>query len=161
MANLRLKIPPLAQAGLCLIAMGLLDRYLPLLALPIPFRPLIAAVLIVLGGAVGVAGIVSFRREKTTVDPRFPEKAATLVVSGVYRYSRNPMYLAVLLILLGLALFFGSLAAFLPIPLFILSINRLQIEPEEEALEAVFGEGYRQYKEKVGRWFSGAANKGS
>ncbi|MDF1577797.1 MAG: isoprenylcysteine carboxylmethyltransferase family protein [Desulfobulbales bacterium] len=152
MPTLSLKIPPLVQAGLCLIAMGLLDRYLELLPLPIPSRPGIAAVLIILGGAVGAAGIVSFRREKTTIDPRSPEKAAALVVSGVYRYSRNPMYLAVLLILLGLAMLFGSLAAFLPIPLFVLSINRLQIEPEEEALEAVFGEGYRQYRKKVGRW---------
>jgi len=152
MPNLRLKVPPVAQALLCILAMWMLDRHLPLLSLEIPCRPIVAAIFVISGGWVGITGIVSFRKEKTTVNPRTPDKTGSLVSKGIYRYSRNPMYLGVLSILFGIALIFGALSAFLPIPFFIWSMTHLQIEPEEETLAVLFGKSYLDYKEKVRRW---------
>ena len=75
-----------------------------------------------------------------------------LVIVGIYNYTRNPMYLGLLTILLGLALLLGTVSSFLTIPVFIWFMNRLQIEPEEEALEELFGKSYGEYKLKVRRW---------
>jgi protein-S-isoprenylcysteine O-methyltransferase Ste14 len=152
MANLRLKIPPLIQAAACILAMWLLSRYLPLISFEIIFRTAIAAFISAIGGLIGVAGIISFRQAKTTVDPRTPDKTNELVIVGIYNYTRNPMYLGLLLVLISLAVFFGAMSSFLTIPIFIWIMNRLQIEPEEETLEELFGESYGEYKLKVRRW---------
>ena len=152
MVNLRLKIPPIIQAGICLLAMWLLSRYLPLSSFEIMSRPAITAIITAFGGLIGVTGIVSFRKAKTTVDPRTPDKASKLVIVGIYNYTRNPMYLGLLVILVGLAVLFGALSPFLTIPIFVWFMNRLQIEAEEEALEELFVESFREYKLKVRRW---------
>ncbi|MEN8133940.1 MAG: isoprenylcysteine carboxylmethyltransferase family protein [Thermodesulfobacteriota bacterium] len=152
MANLRLKIPPIIQAGICILAMWLLSRYLPLISFEIILWPVIAVVIISIGALIAVAGIVSFRKARTTVDPRTPGKASELVIVGIYNYTRNPMYLGLLAILVGLAVLFGAVSSFLAIPVFVWFMNRLQIEAEEEALEELFGESYREYKLKVRRW---------
>jgi protein-S-isoprenylcysteine O-methyltransferase Ste14 len=152
MTNLRLKIPPVAQALFCILAMWLLSRYLPLSPLQVSHRPAITVVLIAIGGLIGGAGIIAFRIAQTTVDPRSPRETSKVVMAGIYNYTRNPMYLGLLLILLGLAVLFGAMSSFLVIPVFIRFMNRLQIEPEEEALTELFGESYRQYQRKVRRW---------
>ena len=152
MANLKLKIPPVIQAGICILAMWLLSRYVPLISFEIIYQPAITAIIITIGSLIAVAGIVSFKKAKTTVDPRTPGKASELVIVGIYNYTRNPMYLGLLAILISLALFFGAVSSFLAIPPFVWFMNRLQIEPEEEALEELFGESFREYKLKVRRW---------
>jgi protein-S-isoprenylcysteine O-methyltransferase Ste14 len=152
MTGLQLKIPPVIQAALCIMAMWTLDKYLPILSLQFPFLWLITAIFMIAGGVIGIAGIFSFVKEKTTVDPRTPEMSGKLVIKGVYRFSRNPMYLGLLLILLGISLMFGSLSSFLPIPIFVWTMNRLQIEPEETALTELFGQSYQDYMYKVRRW---------
>lgn len=104
------------------------------------------------GCATALAGVMTFRRHHTTVDPRFPDKTSTLVTRGVYRLSRNPMYLGFLLCLMGLALHLGSVFAWALVPLFVLYMNRFQIRPEEVVLQAAFGDAFTTYRRQVRRW---------
>lgn len=105
-----------------------------------------------MGLAISLLGVVNFKRARTTVDPRRPAEATTLVTSGLYRYSRNPMYLGVLLVLIGWALFLGNLVSVLFIVGFALFINRYQILPEERLLQEKFGADFMAYKARVRRW---------
>src|SRR5688572_1662601 len=94
--------------------------------------------------------ILQFRRAGTTVEPF--QKASELVQTGLYAYSRNPIYLAMVLCLTGIAILLGSLAPFLIIPLVVWLIQRYVITAEEQMLEATFGDTYRHYKQRVRRW---------
>ena len=96
--------------------------------------------------------IASFVRAKTTVNPMKPASASALVVSGLYARSRNPMYLGLLLILIGWAVYLSNGLAFLLLLAFILYMNRFQIEPEERALISLFGQEFVAYKSRVRRW---------
>jgi protein-S-isoprenylcysteine O-methyltransferase Ste14 len=82
-----------------------------------------------------------------------PECTEALVTDGPYRYTRNPMYVGMLVILTGWAIYLGNVGAFLLLPLFIVVLNRQQIIPEERMLEAKFAGVYRAYRERVPRWF--------
>ena len=86
------------------------------------------------------------------MNPIKPDTASSLVSSGVYRFTRNPMYLGLSVTLLGWAMFLSNPLALLAVPLFVLYINRFQINPEERVLSSLFGAGYAAYKEKVRRW---------
>jgi len=108
--------------------------------------------LFLLGALTCLAGVRYFRRAKTTVNPMKPESASALVASGIYRYSRNPMYLGFLLMLLGWALWLSNASALLLLPAFVLYMNRFQICPEERALLSLFGPDYMQYRARVRRW---------
>ncbi|MEO1082491.1 MAG: isoprenylcysteine carboxylmethyltransferase family protein [Pseudomonadota bacterium] len=105
-----------------------------------------------LGIVLAVLGVREFRRAMTTVDPRFPAKASALVSGGVYRYSRNPMYLGMLLCLTALFVHLRSLPAGLLLPCFVLYMNHYQIAPEERAMRERFGEVYAEYRARVRRW---------
>lgn len=117
-----------------------------------PGQTAVAIAVVLLGVLLGVLAIHAFRVADTTVEPLHPEKTSALVVRGVYRRTRNPMYLGLALILLGWGLYLGSLASLLGVPAFILLIRYLQIEPEEAALESKFGEAYREYCSRIHRW---------
>jgi len=107
----------------------------------------------VLAGALTcLAGVASFRRARTTVNPMKPDSTAALVVAGIYNYSRNPMCLGFLLILLGWALFLSNGLALLLLPAFVLYMNRFQIRPEERVLAALFAHDYAAYHARVRRW---------
>ena len=112
-----------------------------------------ALALVVIGLSISISGIVSFRRAKTTINPSKPSAASSLVTSGVYRYTRNPMYLGLSVTLMGWAVFLSNPLALLAVPLFVLYVNRFQINPEERVLSSLFGAEYAAYKEKVRRWF--------
>ncbi len=86
------------------------------------------------------------------MNPIKPGAASSLVSSGVYRFTRNPMYLGLSVTLLGWAMFLSNPLALLAVPLFVLYINRFQIDPEERVLSSLFGAEYAAYKEKVRRW---------
>ena len=150
--KLNLKIPPLAQAAIAIFLIWLFDRYAPLYDIDFNYQNLIARALIGIGAIVAVAGIFAFRKLKTTVDPRYPEKAKNLVIIGIYKYSRNPMYLGILLILTGIAVYSGALSNILVLFLFVAFINKYQIIPEETALQDKFGESYSRYTRTVRRW---------
>jgi len=107
-------------------------------------------VLIALAAALGAWGVILFRRARTGVVP-FSE-ATTLVTSGPYRFTRNPMYLGMAGVLVGTAVWLGSLTPWLVLPAFMRIISERFIAPEEAMLERVFGEHYLAYKRAVRRW---------
>lgn len=152
MKALELKIPPPVVALLVAIAMWLISRSAPLLEVPHNIAILAAGTLAFAGVAIALAGVITFRRASTTVHPRKPQETSALVTSGVYRVSRNPMYVGLLLILVGWAVFLSSGWALVGPLAFVLYISRFQILPEERVLSAKFGEAYAAYKSKVRRW---------
>lgn len=150
--NLSFAAPPLLLTAITAWLMWALSREAPDLDLGLGGASLTSMGLAVLGVFVCLAGVVSFRRAGTTVNPMRPDKASALVVSGVYKVSRNPMYLGFLLVLVGWGVFVSNLLA-LPLLLgFVIYLNRFQIGPEEEALRASFGVRYEMYEAKVRRW---------
>ena len=153
MKSLELKIPPVAVFLLCGMGMWLLESRLPGLSLSLPGSRLVAVFIACAGVAVAVSGVLAFRTAETTVDPRYPEKSSAVVTRGIYRRSRNPMYLGLLLVLLGWAIFLRHLLPFAVLPVFVLYMNRFQIIPEERAMQASFGDEYSAYLDQVGRWF--------
>lgn len=153
MQVLELKIPPVVLVALFALAMWLVAQWLPPVALPALWGQALAGVLIGAGIVVALAGVLAFRRANTTVDPRVPQQTTSLVIRGIYRYSRNPMYLGFLLLLAALACYLMSLAAMALLPLFVLYMNRWQIAPEERHLLEKFGAEYQFYTKQVRRWF--------
>lgn len=149
---MELKIPPVALVLMTAGLMAVCAWGVPSLTWANPDRILAGAGLALVGGIVCLCGVISFRRAKTTVNPMKPDAASSLVVVGIYKVSRNPMYLGFLLILLGLAAYLSNGPALVPVVAFVLYIDRYQIRPEERALDARFGQEYAGYKEKVRRW---------
>jgi protein-S-isoprenylcysteine O-methyltransferase Ste14 len=102
------------------------------------------------GGGLALWAGLLFRRHKTTAHPY--AEASSLVISGPYRFTRNPMYLGLLLTLIAWGLWLHSLSALLLAPLFVLVINRCNILPEERRLIDGFGEAYKAYQAQTRRW---------
>jgi protein-S-isoprenylcysteine O-methyltransferase Ste14 len=152
MRALELKIPPVALVIITAALMWLVSRMGPAFGLLLPARRALALGLVVAGAVISALGVVSFRRAGTTVNPIKPETAGSLVVSGIYRRTRNPMYLGFLLGLAGWAVFLSNALAFIFLPVFVLYLNRFQIRPEERALSSVFGKDFAAYQSKVRRW---------
>ena len=152
MSALELKVPPVALALLVGLGMWLLARHVPAGALPLPMAGWIGASLAAVGIAVSIAGVVEFRRARTTVDPTRPEAASSMVTSGIYSRTRNPMYLGMLVLLTGWALWLSNAASLALLPVFVLAISRLQIQPEERALTRIFADEYERYCRQVRRW---------
>lgn len=132
--------------------MWALDRVAPLLRLIDAPARRGGWILVLLGGAIIAAAIVQFRRARTTVDPTQPAKASALVQSGVFAYSRNPMYLGMAVGLGGWAIVLGSLSPWLVVAAFPPLLTWLQIKPEEAVLSGIFGRGYDEYCARVSRW---------
>ena len=149
---LALKVPPLALGLLIAAIMWLAEWATPTLRFMFPARSFFSVAFVVTGAVISGLGIASFRRAKTTVNPMKPDSSSSLVVSGIYTYTRNPMYLGFLLILVGWAIFLSNALAFFLLPGFILYMNRFQIEPEEKALASRFGEMFVSYTSRVRGW---------
>jgi len=152
MNALELKIPPPLVALFLAILMWLTPALAGSLAIPRGLRLGVALALLCLGLSIAVSGVVAFRRARTTVNPIKASSASALVSSGVYRFTRNPMYLGLSLALLAWAVFLSNPLALLFLPVYVLYINRFQIIPEELVLASLFGTGYSAYKERVRRW---------
>lgn len=146
------RIPPPIVALLFGGAMWLLARAGPVIAVDAGARSGAALLVFLIGAALDVSGMVSFRRARTTLNPLQPGSATALVTSGVYRCTRNPMYLGMLVALLAWAIYLAAPAALLGPLAFWFYIDRFQIAPEERALTALFGEPYVAYKARVRRW---------
>ena len=99
-----------------------------------------------------ISAVIQFINRKTTVNPTKPHKTSTLVITGTYKITRNPMYLGMLLIIISFALYKTSIISLILIPLFIFYINKFQIEPEEFEMRKKFGKAYEDYCKKVDRW---------
>ena len=144
------KIPPLVVVLFFALIMALIAHYSV-----IDFSAFILYLtvsLVTIGCVFCIAGLVSFRLANTTVNPSKPEQATSLVTSGVYRFSRNPMYVGFVFILLGWGIWLSSLWALLCIVGFIAYLTFFQIIPEERALTKLFGEEFTAYKARVKRW---------
>jgi len=152
MKALENRIPPPLVAVLVAAAMWGLARVTQGLAFEDGARLVVAALMLVAGAAVCLAGVLYFRLAKTTVNPLKPETASALVTGGIYQVSRNPMYLGFAFMLAAWAVYLGSAWALLGVPVFVLYMNRFQIRPEERALVKVFGEEFTQYQARVRRW---------
>lgn len=152
MTSIDLKIPPVALFFVFGGLMYTVADLLPSAAVAIPFRRLLTLLSAALGGVFFSAGVTEFRRVSTTVNPMTPEAASTMVTSGIYQISRNPMYAGLLLMLLGAAIMLSNLMAFLLLPAFVAYMNRFQIEPEERVLQDKFGGTFIAYRNSVRRW---------
>ena len=152
MPNLELKIPPPLVAVMTAGAMYGVASLLPVLALSPSVRAVAALALAVVGASFDVAGLVAFRRAKTTVNPMAPHQSSSVVSTGVYRFTRNPMYLGLVFLLLAWAVYLSSAWALLGVPVFMAYITRFQIKPEENVLAARFGKSYADYRARVRRW---------
>ena len=152
MRGLELKVPPPAVALVTAVLMWLVSRATAALAFEFPAGNILAIGLAAAGIIIAVAGVVTFRRARTTLNPTKPESSSSLVSWGIYRITRNPMYLGLLLELTGWAIFLSNWLAFVFLPVFIVYINRFQIVPEERVLTSLFGREFVAYQSRVRRW---------
>ena len=152
MTTLETRFPPVALALTIGFLMWIADRSLPQFAFLLPIRGLLAITSGAFGAVIGIAGVIEFRRAQTTVNPLRPYAAGSLVVTGVFAWTRNPMYLGLALGLLGWSLWLGNFAAVVLLPVFVAYLSRFQIFPEEQVLERHFGTEFTEYRNRVRRW---------
>jgi protein-S-isoprenylcysteine O-methyltransferase Ste14 len=129
--------------------LSLLVPPLPVAAVP---KATLAILIALTGVAFDLAGLISFRRAKTTINPLKPQRTSSLVARGIYRYTRNPMYVGMAFLLTAWAAWLAQPLALLGPVAFVLYINRFQIAPEERVLGTIFGEEFAAYKARVRRW---------
>jgi protein-S-isoprenylcysteine O-methyltransferase Ste14 len=137
---------------LAALIMWALHHFLPLSLLVAAPWTYLALVPVVISRVISVAAGRRFREARTTFDPLRPELTTHLVTDGVYRFSRNPMYLGLVLMLIACALWLGTASPWVVPPLFAILMTITQIVPEERALEKLFGETYVAYRRSVNRW---------
>lgn len=151
MSKLNLKVPPPVVLLTSAVLMWLLSELFPTNNEP-QLRFVIAPLLACIGISIAISGILSFRRAATTVNPLTPEKATSLVIVGVYKFTRNPMYLGLLFILIAWFVLLSNLYSAFMLIVFVLYLTEFQIKPEEKALTVLFGDEYVAYKKSVRRW---------
>ena len=152
MAALDLKIPPPLVGVATAALMYGMAQWFPSTAFAPPARVGLAALIAVCGVAIDLSAMFAFHRHRTTVNPLAPDRASVIVSDGVYRFSCNPMYLGMLVLLLAWCVWQGNAAALVGPVLFAAYITRFQIQPEERILLAKFGEPYLKYMGRVRRW---------
>jgi protein-S-isoprenylcysteine O-methyltransferase Ste14 len=111
-----------------------------------------ASPFVLLGAFCGMSALGSFIRHRTSIDPHHPAKTSCLVVTGLYRHTRNPMYLGLCLLLIGWVILLGAPVALFGPAMFVVYLTRFQIQPEERLLLERFGKDYEAYCKKVRRW---------
>lgn len=149
---MKLKIPPPLQALFFALMMWWIDGMSTMADFTFPGQLILAGVFLLIGILIPVIAIRTFHHAETTINPFTPDEASALVIKGVYRYTRNPMYVGLLFALVALWLFFGDLFGIIPIVLFVFTLTELQIKPEEKALTEKFGDAYQDYMKQVRRW---------
>lgn len=152
MTKLELSVPPVAVALLIAVAMWSVSTVTAPIVLTESIRLPFCLAFIATGTWISLIAVGAFRQAKTTVNPTKPDSTSALVCTGIYRYTRNPMYLGFLLILCGLAIFLASPSALFGPAVFVIYMNRFQIIPEERALAARFGDEFVRYQQQVRRW---------
>lgn len=152
MRALHLKIPPVALTLICGIGMWGLAAAVPGATFSFVGALPVAVALAFVGGAIALSGVFAFRRHSTTTNPMSPDKAESIVTDGIYRFTRNPMYVGLTVALVGWAIFLGNVVALLVPPLFVAYMTHFQIKPEERALLEKFGRTYADYMADVRRW---------
>ncbi|MGB1158129.1 MAG: methyltransferase family protein [Porticoccaceae bacterium] len=148
--TLKNKVPP----PLITLFFGGLIYYTSALLPSVTFgwQGLLALIILVVALGIIVMAVATFRQLQTTVNPLLPKSASALATSGIFSYSRNPMYLGMLLILIALSVYTGALASVLLLPSFVAYIWIMQIAPEEQAMSELFGDEFTDYCHRVRRW---------
>lgn len=150
--GLELKIPPPIVAALVAGAMWGISRVTAVVTVPVSVRHSVTGLLAVIGFGLAASGVLAFWRAKTTIHPEKPENTRALVSTGIYRVTRNPMYLGILLALTAWGVALAAPWCLAGPVVFVLYIQRFQILPEERVLAAKFGAEYQQYRARVRRW---------
>ncbi len=150
---MKLKVPPVVVFIVFGGLMYVLAIFLPVGDFDFFGKYYLFMFLILMAFGIGTVALFHFIKANTTVDPAAPSKASSLVHDGLYRFSRNPMYLALLLLLLAWGIWLGNAFNTLLAAAFVGYINKFQIKPEEEALRTLFGKEYQRYCGNVRRWF--------
>ena len=113
---------------------------------------ILATLIALIAAAISIAAVISFRLAKTTVNPLKPDSASSLVTSGIFRISRNPMYVSFTLFLLAWAIYLTSALSFIAVPAYAAYMQHFQIRPEETAMRALFAQEFIDYQQRVSRW---------
>ena len=150
--TLSLKIPPVAVVIIIAILMYVSASKLPIADYQFNYSLFVVVLLGFMGIVLGLSGVFSFRKSGTTVHPQQIDKASSLVTSGFYQFTRNPMYLGLLLLLVSWGCYLENIASLIIALLFVPYMNAFQIKAEEAQLEKLFGKDYLNYKQKVRRW---------
>ena len=150
--SLNMLIPPPVALLIGIALIYALSIHLPATNVDLPGDAWIAGLLFVAGLGLMLAAAWALQRAHTTINPIWPDHARHLVTSGIFRFSRNPIYLGDSLILLGMVFWFGNWLGIAVVALFVLFIDRFQVRAEERALTRLFGEGYREYLSRTKRW---------
>ncbi len=149
---LRLKIPPPVVGLTVGLTIYLLHQLTPSLIIEAAVLKYVAYFFICIGIIIEFWSVWLFIRARTTVNPLKPEKSKALVASGMYKYTRNPMYLGMLLLLIGWTIWLGNPVGLPMLFIFVWYLTQFQIKPEEQALAELFGEQYNDYMQRVRRW---------
>ena len=152
MPSLEHKIPPPVVGLLLAAGMWGVSGFGPQLSIAAVPKYSVVALLAVVGAAFDLLGLLAFRASRTTLNPLKPERATALVTRGIYRVSRNPMYVGMAFLLLAWAVHLCALLPFVGPVVFVLYITRYQIQPEERVLEGIFGDSYLAYAARTRRW---------
>ena len=148
---MKAKIPPPVIAIACIV----INYLSTLLITSFTFsnQRAIGGVILMFGFFIAISAVSLFRKNRTTINPMKPEDTTTLITTGIFFYTRNPMYLGLLLIVISTLMFFVPWFGLIVVCFFIWYINTYQIQPEEEALQKLFGDQFTEYSKKVRRWF--------
>lgn len=150
--KLETKIPPPVYGLITAVIMWWLDTQYPALAVIPAALSSSGSIIILAGFSIDLLALRQFFSKGTSANPLSPDKASTIVITGLYRYTRNPMYLGLLIALCGWGIYLGNLASLTCLPFFIWVMTWMQIKPEERILSATFGEPYTDYLKQVRRW---------
>lgn len=146
------RIPPPLIGALTAAGMWAISATGPQFSVDPSLKYALVGLLLVIGIGFDVLGILTFRASRTTINPLKPERSSALVTGGIYRITRNPMYVGMAFLLLAWAVHLSALLPLGGIFLFVCYMTRFQIQPEERALECIFGEQFSAYRARVRRW---------
>ena len=150
--NLKLKIIPPLQVLIAGAGMWMVHHYLPLLHVHIPYSNWVSGAILMVAAVIFCLAAYQLWRHRTTINPMQVHRTSVLVTGGIYRWSRNPIYLADLLVLLAWLIWLGTWINMAWIIAFTAYITRFQIAPEEQSLQMKFGEEWQRYRTRVRRW---------
>jgi len=148
----KIRIHPLLTFLIILFLTFFTQAAFPNLKFDLGYNMISSGVIIFLGLIIALSGIYSIKTTGNTLDPNSPEKASSLIDAGIFNYTRNPMYLGWVLVLIGVAIFFANIISLISALLYIPIMTQLQIKTEEKELSGIFGEEYIMYSKKVRRW---------
>lgn len=149
---MKLKIPPALQIAFFALIVWLINYLTEIKHLDFEFQKELSWLIFAFGSLIGIIAVYAFRKAQTTVDPRTPDKASKLVIQGIYKVSRNPMYLGMFFILLAFIIRIGNLFTLPVLIIYVWYITKYQIKAEESSLKELFGDEYYNYSKNVRRW---------